>query len=685
VEVQGSKQAIHSVVFHPDGSRVFFSSHDGSVQSWEGKPNTKPVEIGKHDGPATFLAASPDKVHIVSISTDGTARIWDIGAKKPHVVSTIQHDGPVNHAAFSPDGTLVATGSADRMARIIRVDGKEPPFVLPGHTQAITRVAFHPNGPFLATSSQDGTARIFRIESDASFVLRGHDAAVRTIAWNHKGTMLVTAAGDGTDRSPDETARVWNGAVVQSIGYGGQGALVDHSVEMDGMKTSIVVVHGDEVVRVFHRERGNRPTVVLPSTGGWVASASLSEDGQLVATASFDKLVRVFRVDKPNDPIVLSGHEAEVRFVAFSRDGTRVLSGGDDSNAFVFSIDGKTPPVKLAGHRDWLTAGAWSPDGKRVATASFDRTARVWNVDGSGAPLELAGHRAEILAVAFFPDGEQIVTASADFTARIWKPGKEPRILQHDGAVSRVAVSLDGKFVATYATDHLIRIWRVDSTESPIELEAATVVHLLTFENDGQQLIAIDIEGGVHVWMIDPAALRDRIVKANADCLPKSIRMLHLGESTTVAESRYADCKKKPYEMPWINPVESALLAVDVRAAEGSGAFRIMEIPTLKELGADMVRVKVVVLPTDADVEIDGIATARRQGVIEFVGKLGQTRKIRVQRGAKHRSFDINIGAGGVSPTRVDLNDKLAGSGRPGSTDKPLKTKADPLRPDTME
>jgi hypothetical protein len=185
--------------------------------------------------------------------------------------------------------------------------------------------------------------------------------------------------------------------------------------------------------------------------------------------------------------------------------------------------------------------------------------------------------------------------------------------------------------------------------------------------------------------MIDLDVLRKRTVAANADCLPKSIRMLYLGESTTIAESRYADCKKNPYEMPWLKPVDVALLDVDIKTAEGIDALRVINVPTLKELGADKVRVKVVVLPTDADVEIDGIATARRQGVIEFVGKVGQTIKLRVQRGAKHRSFDINIGAGGVSPTRVDLNDKPTGSSRPGSTDKSRTTKADPLRPDTME
>ena len=324
----------------------------------------------------------------------------------------------------------------------------------------------------------------------------------------------------------------------------------------------------------------------------------------------------------------------------------------------IFSLAGKQP-ITLSGHRDWITDVAWSGDGKRVVTASFDHTARIWNADGTGAPIELVGHTGEILAIGYFSDGERVVTASADHTARIWKPGSEPRILRHEGAVTNVAVSPDGKFIATYAADHLTRIWRTDSHEAPIELESSTPLCLLAFEDDGRRVISIDEQGATHVWLIDVNELRARIATANADCLPAALRVLYLNEPAAKAQAQSAACKENPRAL---QPLPE--LSPDLNPAFESGAVLAnpITIPTLAELGPDARRVKVVVLPVDADVEVDNVLTARRQGVIEFVGKLGQTRKLHVQRGAKHRTFEISIGQDGASPPRIDLNEKLPGS-----------------------
>ncbi|HRI66821.1 MAG TPA: hypothetical protein PK156_21390, partial [Polyangium sp.] len=668
-EIQASKKAVLMAVFHPDGKRVFFSTDDQSLGVWDGQAKSKPVEIGKHDGASVFfLAINAQGTRLASVGTDEHVRIWDIADKKPREVLKFHHDSPVNHLAFSADGLFVATASLDRLVRVFNLQTKSAPFVHHGHTQAVSHVAFHPKDQFFATTSYDGTARVFRMFSETSFVLRGHDAAVRSIAWNPAGTMLVTAAGDGTDRSPDETARIWNPGALERIGYGGQGIVAVHSMEADGAHNRAVTVHGDEVVRVFERSSAIKVIASIPSPNGWVAGASISPNGQLVATASFDKLVRVFNVDKPGEPIELNGHTAAVRFARFSPDGQRILSGGEDGRPLIFSLDPQQPPITLSGHRDWLSDGTWSPDGKRVVTASYDQTARIWNADGTGVPIHLDGHTGEILAVAYFADGERVVTASADHTARIWKPGAEPRIFRHDGAVTTVAASPDGKLLATYASDHLIRFWRTDSDEAPIELESPTSVRLIVFEKDSRSVVTIDDDGATHVLLIDVDDLRDRIAKANADCLPASLRVLYLNESVADAEARFTQCKQNPFALQRLPELPPGL---NVRTTAGSTSANVVTIPTLAERGPDAIRAKVVVLPPEAEVEVDGVLTQRRQGIIEFVAKVGQTRKLHVQRGAKHRTFEITIGKDGASPARIDLNEKLPGSSGPRGGDKP--------------
>jgi WD40 repeat protein len=50
-------------------------------------------------------------------------------------------------------------------------------------------------------------------------------------------------------------------------------------------------------------------------------SMAFSEDGSRIVTASNDKLSRVWRADGNGEPVLLKGHDGEVRSAAFSRDG----------------------------------------------------------------------------------------------------------------------------------------------------------------------------------------------------------------------------------------------------------------------------------------------------------------------------------------------------------------------------
>src|SRR5262245_54122339 len=61
-----------------------------------------------------------------------------------------------------------------------------------------------------------------------------------------------------------------------------------------------------------------------------VTDVAISADGRLMASGSFDRTVKVWRVADGSLVAVLSGHSAEVKSVALSRDGSLVASGSYD-------------------------------------------------------------------------------------------------------------------------------------------------------------------------------------------------------------------------------------------------------------------------------------------------------------------------------------------------------------------
>ncbi|KAF8799974.1 WD40 repeat-like protein, partial [Phlegmacium glaucopus] len=79
---------------------------------------------------------SPDGMHIVSVSYDDTARIWntDTGECKAELKG---HSRGINSALFSPDGLHIVSASDDDTVRIWNTATGECEAVLNGHTSVL--------------------------------------------------------------------------------------------------------------------------------------------------------------------------------------------------------------------------------------------------------------------------------------------------------------------------------------------------------------------------------------------------------------------------------------------------------------------------------------------------------------------------------------------------------------------
>ncbi len=112
-------------------------------------------------------------------------------------------------------------------------------------------------------------------------------------------------------------------------------------------------------------------------------------------------------------------HQDPVNYVSFSPDGKLLASASYDGTVRLWKPDGTPEGEPLTGHQGPVNQVSFSPDGKLLASASYDGTVRLWQTNGTFIAT-LAEHQDYINNISFSPDGKLLASASRDGTARIW-------------------------------------------------------------------------------------------------------------------------------------------------------------------------------------------------------------------------------------------------------------------------
>jgi WD40 repeat protein len=69
-----------------------------------------------------------------------------------------------------------------------------------------------------------------------------------------------------------------------------------------------------------------------------------------------------------------------VTAVAFSPDGQILATGSDDKTIKLWDLQTGVEIATLSGHDSYVQSVAFSPDGKTLVSGGYDKTVKVWQV-----------------------------------------------------------------------------------------------------------------------------------------------------------------------------------------------------------------------------------------------------------------------------------------------------------------
>lgn len=147
----------------PDG-RLLTTTQDGGVWLRDGSMADPPREVGVHGSPIDALSVTPDGARALTISRDGSAKVWNLAARRCERTLT-SFGAPALSGALTPDGKRVVLGLTDGRIEIRDVYGPKPAMSLRGHEQRIFACAVSSDGRRVFSASEDGTLRAWDLST----------------------------------------------------------------------------------------------------------------------------------------------------------------------------------------------------------------------------------------------------------------------------------------------------------------------------------------------------------------------------------------------------------------------------------------------------------------------------------------------------------------------------------------